>query len=408
MLSVAKSSSSRVGGKWYVVGLLWIAYLMNYIDRQVVFSVFPILRSELHFSDAQLGLIGTIFLWVYSLCMPFTGRVSDIFRRDRVIVASIALWSIATLGTGFSHSVGAFLGWRAVVGVTESMYVPAALGLIAGLHPGATRSRAIAIHMSAQYAGLVAGGWYGGWMADHIGWRLGFGSLAALGLVYAALLWILLKDARAGVQQDRPVTPFRVLSSRCYLTLNLSFFCFCVMLWMLYAWLPSIIYERFHLSMTESGLTATLYLQSSSVAGVLIGGTLADHWVRRTAAARFYLLGAGLLLCSPFAYLTFASPSLGIVKLSAMLFGLTAGLFMGNHFAAAYDVTERENYGFAAGFLNMAGGTAGGAGVLAAGLWKASLGIDTLALWAAGATMASAALMLFIAARYFRAEHSAK
>src|SRR5689334_711943 len=166
---------------WATVALLWFAYFLNYLDRQVVFSIFPVLRSDLGFSDTQLGLAGTLFIWVYSLCMPITGRLADIARRDRLIVSSLVLWSLATLGTGLSTSVPVFLFWRAVMGVTESLYVPAALAAIAVLHPGGTRSKALAVHGSAQFAGIIAGGWYGGWAADHIGWRPGFALLAVAG-----------------------------------------------------------------------------------------------------------------------------------------------------------------------------------------------------------------------------------
>src|SRR6185436_20177248 len=136
---------------WGILAFLWIAYVLNYVDRQVVFSIFPVLRAELGFSDAQLGLSGTMFLWVYSLCMPVTGRIADVLRRDRIIITSLVLWSLATLGTGLSTSATSLLAWRAVVGVTESLYVPAALATIAMLHPGSTRSKALAIHSSAQF-----------------------------------------------------------------------------------------------------------------------------------------------------------------------------------------------------------------------------------------------------------------
>ena len=143
---------------WATVAFLWFAYFLNYLDRQVVFSIFPVLRRDLGFSDTQLGLVGTLFLWVYSLCMPLTGRLADVVRRDRLVLSSLLLWSLATLGTGLSTSAPAFLFWRAVMGVTESLYVPAALATIAVLHPGMTRSKALAIHSTAQFAGIVAGG----------------------------------------------------------------------------------------------------------------------------------------------------------------------------------------------------------------------------------------------------------
>ncbi|MBV9223879.1 MAG: MFS transporter, partial [Acidobacteriaceae bacterium] len=116
---------------WSVVAVLWGAFVLNYIDRQIVFSLFPVLTRDLHFSAVQLGSIGTVFTWSYSLSMPVAGRIADIVRRDRLIAASLVLWSIATCGTGTAASVPMFLFWRAVMGVTESLFMPAALSVIA-------------------------------------------------------------------------------------------------------------------------------------------------------------------------------------------------------------------------------------------------------------------------------------
>jgi MFS transporter, Spinster family, sphingosine-1-phosphate transporter len=388
------------------VAFLWFAYFLNYLDRQVVFSIFPVLRRDLGFSDAQLGLVGTLFIWVYSLCMPLTGRLADVVRRDRLVISSLVLWSLATLGTGLSTSVPAFLFWRAVMGVTESLYVPAALATIAVLHPGTTRSKALAIHSTAQFAGIVAGGWYGGWTAEHIGWRPGFALVAVAGAAYAVALWSVFRGTpRLGTQQTHPAAkPADIFKSPCYWTLALAFFAFCTMLWMLYAWFPNFIYERYHLSMTESGFTATVYLQTSCMAGVLAGGVLADWLVQRIRAGRFLIAVAGLAGCAPFAFLSLAAGSLAIAKLSAAAFGFFAGVFVANTFAAAYDVISRQNYGLGAGILNLTGGLAGGAAILAAGLWKASVGMAPLMKWQAIASGAGAVLLLFVVVARFASD----
>lgn len=392
---------------WLVVALLWIAFLINYVDRQALFSIYPVLKRDLRLTDPELGLAGTVFIWTYSLCMPFTGRLADVFRRDRIIIASIILWSLATLGTGISDSAGPLLFWRGCVGLTESLYVPAALGLIAGLHPAATRSRALAVHSTAQYAGILTGGWYGGWMADHLGWRWGFAVLTVVGIAYALFLAKVLHTPAPEKAEPNPVRrtrPLEVLESRCYMAISLAFFMFCLMLWMLYAWLPNFLYEHFHLSMSESGLVATLYLQVSSAIGVVCGGVLGDQAVKKVRGARFYASAAGVILSAPFAYLAFSSESLLELKLAACAFGLTGGLLMSNQFAASYDVAEERNYGFAAGALNMVGGLAGGAGILAAGLWKASVGIAHLMFWAAAAAVLSGCVLLWATAVFFPRE----
>lgn len=391
---------------WRAVAFLWVTYFINYVDRQVVFSIFPALRRELGFSEAQLGLIGSVFTWVYSLCMPAMGRLADLAPRARVVLWSLMLWSLATLGTGLSGSPAAFLTWRGVMGVTESLYVPAALGLIASLHGASTRSKALAVHGTAQLAGIVAGGWYGGWAADTFGWRRGFFVLAAAGILYAFVLARALRglETLRPASRTAPAEPLAVFRSRCYLALSIAFFAFCAMLWMLYAWLPDFVRARYGLSLARSGFTATFYLQAGSALGVLAGGWLADRAAKRLAAGRFYVAAVGLLGAAPLAYLTFAAASLPALGLAATGFGLLAGLMIANVFASAFDVVSERNYGFGAGVLNLVGGLAGGAAIFCAGLWKESVGMATLMAWVALASMAAAGLMLLAAALRFEAD----
>ena len=394
------------GLAWGIVALLWFAYLINYIDRQIAFSIFPVLHKELHFSDTQLGLVGSLFIWVYSLAMPFTGRIADVCRRDRAVVGSIALWSLATLGTGLSASTGGFLAWRAAMGVTEAFYMPAALALIADFHPGATRSKALAIHGTAQFAGIVAGGWFGGWMADSVGWRYGFILLAGAGLAYTVVMAGMFPrfPRRVSERKSGLSAPLAVLKSRCYLALTCAFFVFNFMLWMYYAWLPNWVHERYGLSLTQSGFTGSFYLQVSTVAGVLAGGGFGDWMALRVGPGRFYVAGAGLLLCSPFAWLSLASGSLTLFKLACAAFGLASGLMIANLYASAYDVVSEENYGFSAGALNFCGGLAVGTAVFLAGLWKQSVGLAILMKWAALAAAVGACFLLLVAASAFQSD----
>ena len=382
-------------GAWTVVALLWVAYSLNYIDRQAVFSIYPALRRDLGFSDAQLGLIGSIFTWTYSFSMVATGRIADVFRVDRVIFSSLVLWSLSTIGTALSGSVAVFLFWRVLMGITESLYVPAALRLIVAVHGSATRSRALGIHMTAQVAGIVAGGW-GGWTADRIGWRRGFIWMGLAGVIYALVLWIpfrRLPSSGGGVERAAS-SPVQVLRSTPYLALVLAFFSYCVILWMVYAWLPDFLYERFGMSMAASGLTATLYVQTSTAAGVLLGTTAADRLATRVPLIRLFLASAGLLCAAPFAAVALGSHSIGLLKIAATGFGLFGGCFMGVVYPDAYDLIDRKNYGFAVGVLNLLGGLGGGTAIFVAGMWKTAIGIGPLMNFAACLGVAAAGLLI--------------
>jgi MFS transporter, Spinster family, sphingosine-1-phosphate transporter len=117
-----------------LVAWLWIAFALNYMDRQMVYSMFPALKADLGFAGAKLGLIGSVFMWVYTLSMPIAGRLADLWRRDYLLMASLLLWSAATLGCGLAASESTFLMWRGVMGITESLYYPTALVAIASYY----------------------------------------------------------------------------------------------------------------------------------------------------------------------------------------------------------------------------------------------------------------------------------
>lgn len=381
-------------GAWTLVALLCVAFVINYMDRQVVFAIFPVLRREMGFSETQLGLAGSLFTWTYSAAMPVAGRLADIFPKHRMVMASLILWSVATVTTALSRDINEFLVSRVFMGLSESLYVPAAIALITQAHAGATRSRALAVHGLAQFAGITLGGWYGGWAGEGIGWRPGLLILASAGIVYSLVILKFLHGpvTPAPVRQAASSSPLELLRSPSYIALSVTFFSFCGMLWMLYAWLPSYIYDTFHLSLADSGLTATLFLQSGSAAGALAGGYAGDTYGIRHRHGRFHVILFGLVLCAPFALGTFAAPTLPLLKISAFGFGLFAGVFVSNIFASAYDIVSARNFGLATGVINMAGGLGSGAAILFTGMWKQSASISSLMAIGAGFALLMAAI----------------
>ena len=181
---------------WLVVAMLWLVFLLNYLDRQVIFSLFPALRTDLHLRDFQLGLIPTAFLWVYAACSPWGGYLGDRLGRKRVIILSLALWSLVSLAIGRAQSFPQLLLGVALLGASEACYLPAGLALIADYHGERSRSLATGIHQSGGYVGMVAGGMGGGWIGEHYGWRPVFLLLGAAGLVYGLLVLLGLREKR--------------------------------------------------------------------------------------------------------------------------------------------------------------------------------------------------------------------
>lgn len=363
-----------------LVAFLWVAFALNYMDRQMVFSIFPALSRDLGFTSSQLGLIGSVFGWIYTLSMPVAGKLADRWPQDRMILASLLLWSLATLGCAFSQSTISFLTWRAAMGISESLYYPAAVALLATVNTSQTRSRALGIHQSAQLAGVAMGGWYGGWTADNMGWRNGFSFAAMFGIGYCVVLYFVLRETRkpAAISKAESDIKQGTILSPVYIALCAAFSAFCAMLWIFYAWFPAFLYDRFHLSMTDSGWNATLFVQTSCGAGLVLGTFLADRLSQTIPAARFYIAACGILCSAPFAFLAFHADSLWMVRIFSSAFGAFAGLMIGNVFAAAYDVVPVSLRGLGAGVLNMMGGISSSAMIFAAGVWKESIGFPTM------------------------------
>lgn len=384
---------------------MWVAYFLNYSDRQVIFSIFPILKSELGFTDTQLGLTGSIFLWVYAICSPIAGQIGDRFSKRRLVVLSLVLWSGVTALTGFAGTALLLLACRALIGVTESLFIPAAVALTANAHGPRTRSRAIAVFDTAQLAGVVMGGWFGGFMADSFHWRHAFYALGIFGILFAIPYSLFLKgtseeSAVETRKSDGGLAVATLLKIPSYRFLCVIFPVFTFALWLLYSWLPSFLYEKFSLSMAEAGFTATVYLQTATLFGLLLGGVCADRLYTRTKAARSWLVCLGLLLSAPCLHLIGNSDSLSFTKVAAIGFGLGSGLFIANLVVSSFEVVPADTRASAVGCLNLIGAFVSGFAALLGGMWKESVGIHVLLSYAA-LTCFGAAVLLAVGIRLF-------
>ncbi|MEW5979006.1 MAG: MFS transporter [Acidobacteriota bacterium] len=395
---------------WLLVAFMWVAYFLNYSDRQVVFSIFPILQSELGFSDTQLGLTGSIFLWVYAICSPIAGQIGDRFSKRVLVALSLFLWSGVTTLTGLSNSASTLLACRALIGITESLFMPAAVALTANAHGPATRSRAIALFDTAQLGGVVMGGWFGGFMAQEYHWRWAFYSLGLFGILYAAPYFLFLRNTseEAQVETKKSGATFAIsalIRVPSYRILCLVFPAFTFVLWLLYAWLPNFLYEKFSLSLSEAGFTATVYLQTATFFGLLLGGVLADWLYRHTQAARFWLVAAGLFLASPCVHLIGNSDSLFFTKLAAVGFGLGSGILIANLMVSSFDVIPADTRASAVGWLNFIGAFVSGFAALLGGSLKQTVGIDQLLTYSSALCVAAAGLLLLAIRFYFHEDY---
>ena len=393
-----------------LVAFMWVAYFLNYCDRQAISAMFPVLQSDLEMTDFQLGLTGTIFLWVYGCGCPIAGQLADRFSKRILVVLSLAVWSVVTVATGLATSAVMLLALRAAMGISESLYMPAAVALTANAHPAGKRSRAVALLITAQIAGTVGGSWFGGWMAQQGQWRVAFFVLGGIGLLYAVPYFLFLRTVRETTESDAPKNRERlalaeVIRVPTFLMLCVVFPAFLFGLWMIYSWLPSFLFEKFELKLADAAVTATVFLQTATLVGLLCGGILADKLYERTKAARLYLMMASLLLCAPCLYAIGNSDTLYATRVAASAFGLFAGFFMANIFPAAFEVVPADTRASAVGLLNFFGALVSGLAPLLIGLWKKTIGVDLWLSYAAVIYVAAAVVLIVGIHQLFREDY---
>jgi predicted MFS family arabinose efflux permease len=390
---------------WRLVGYLAVALCLNNADRHAVFSIFPILKSKLHFTDLQLGLSASLFLWVYALCNPIAGQIGDRYSRKKLVALSLLLWSGITALTGLATSPWMLLGCRGLLGISESLFMPAAMALLASAHGPRTRSLATNVFGIGEYLGVVLGGSFGSLVAQQFHWRFTFLTLGILGAVYVIPYWGFLH----GLREDDPPPVQEVGSSwsiaslvhlRSYWALCAAFPVCVSTVWLLYSWLPFFLYEKFSLTLAEAGFAATAYYQCSNLIGSLSGAVLADRLYARTKAARFWVAVAGFLFGAPCLFFIGHSSSLFMTKAAIVGFGLFGGLFLSNLMVASFDVVPSHTRASACGCMNLLGSMTSGFASLGEGKWESSVGIPSMMTLGALLSVA-AALLLTVAARYF-------
>src|SRR6185295_4037783 len=185
--------------KWWVVFMLWFVCFFNYADRQAISSVFPLLQKEFSFDKVQLGLIGSVFAWVYAGFALAAGLIADRFSRKHIILGACIVWSIFTLATAWCKTYSGFLWVRALTGLGETLYFPAVLSLLSDYHSKDTRSRALSWHQSGVYAGTILGSWMAAVLAEKNGWQFPFYLFGPIGVLLAFILMGCLREPKRQV-----------------------------------------------------------------------------------------------------------------------------------------------------------------------------------------------------------------
>lgn len=314
---------------WVVVALLWGVALLNYMDRQMLSTMRPSMEKDIPelASAENFGYLMAIFLWIYGCMSPVAGWIADRFNRKWLIVASLLVWSGVTFAMGFAHSFHQLYALRAVMGVSEALYLPAGLSLIVDYHTSATRSLAVGVHMTGIYLGQALGG-FGATVAAFYSWHATFRWFGLVGVAYAVVLGVCLRERKAVADGDggraagsgRPGGSILrgLFRTKAFYVILFYFAAASVPGWAVKNWLPTLAAQSLRLDMSVAGPIVTITLSVASLLGVLAGGAVSDKWVARTSRGRIYTSCIGVAL---------TIPSLLLIGLGHSMTGTIAAMF---------------------------------------------------------------------------------
>lgn len=369
---------------WLVVALLWVVALLNYMDRQMLSTMQGAMKLdivELQKAEA-FGALMAVFLWIYGIVSPFAGVVADRVSRKKLVVGSLFVWSAVTYLMGYASDFTQLYWLRALMGVSEALYIPSALSLIADWHEGKSRSLAIGIHMTGLYVGQAVGG-FGATIAATFSWHSTFYWFGITGIAYSVVLALLLHDkpkaAAAVAASPNPATLMKKESLWRGLSVVLSTWAFWVILiyfavpslpgWATKNWLPTLFADSLGLDMAQAGPMSTITIAASSFVGVLLGGVLSDKWVLRNIRGRIYTSAIGLGMTIPALVLLGFGHSVVAVVGAGMLFGIGFGMFDANNMPILCQIISAKYRATAYGVMNMVGVFAGAAVTHLLGKW---------------------------------------
>jgi MFS family permease len=354
---------------WLMVVLLLPVALLNYLDRQLVATMQKSIMGSVDDlkTQAQWGHLLAWFKWTYALASPFAGYVADRFGRRHVIALSLFVWSADTWATAHATSYDQLLATRAIMGLSEAFYIPAALALIADHHGTATRSRAVGLHQIGIYLGVMLGS-LGGYVADDpaLGWRWAFTGLGLLGVAYALPLWWWLRDTPrdAATPPARPdVAVGELLGNRDFRLLLLYFTLPALAGWVVRDWMPSVLQKDLGLTQGLAGVSAVVWWQGAAILSALGGGWLADRWMRRSPRGRQQVSALGMSLIVPALLgvgIVIGQGSLPLAIAFLVLFGLGWGLFDSNNMPILAQIARPDQRATGYGLMNLASISCGG------------------------------------------------
>ncbi|MGN0845947.1 MAG: MFS transporter [Kiritimatiellia bacterium] len=398
----------RIDYKWVALGLLWMAFFLQQGMRQIYGPLLGSIQTAVGATDVQLGLVSTVFTLVYGLTIPFAGFAADLFSRKWMVAIGVAIFSLGILTSGFVTCIGALVVTYGLVnGFGQPFYYPSSTSLISQLHAD-SKATALSCLQLGMYVGVIGCSWLAGWFAGlgAEGWRLPFKTLGALGLVWAVILAVTLRDTRpvaaaAAAHRVTIAAALRAMFSKpaaVLIALALGMEVYVDVGFK--TWMPNYLAETFGVSKASAGLNAVLWHYLGAVLGVVVGSRLGDRLVSRVPTIRFWIIGGGLLLGVPFILWMSQAATYVSCCLAMFLFGVFRGAYDSNNFAAFFDVVEPRYHASAAGFNLMIAFLFGCFSPTVLGWTKAHYSMST-GLASLGVAYLAGCLLLAAACRFF-------
>lgn len=370
---------------WLTVGLLFLVGLFNYLDRIMLTTMRGSIMESIPMTEAEFGLLTSIFLWIYAILSPFAGFIADRFKRSHVIIASLFVWSLVTWMTGHATTYNQLLLSRALMGISEAFYIPAALALIVDYHRGPTQSLATGLHLAGVMLGQSLG-FLGGWIAEKYSWNLAFNSFGLIGISYAIILIFLLREpVHTGIFEIKETNKKKedkkekikftgvlknIFSKPAYIYLLIFWGFMGLVSWMISAWLPTYYQENFQLSQTQAGLYATAYLYPVSIVGAILAGVITDKWSVRNKYARVLVPIIGLAIAAPCVFLASYTSVLPLAIVFLMVYGFMRMTVDDNLMPIMCLFVENRYRATAYGVMNMFATLVGGLGIFLTGVMR--------------------------------------
>lgn len=403
--------------KWEVLLLLWMAYLLNQGDRQVFNTVLPAIRDALSLTDTSVGLIATIFNLAFAIAVPVGGWMGDRFSRKWVVTLSVLFFSVATMFTGMATSFVWLIVLRSVAtGGGEALFGPSNYSILAQYHTD-TRARAMSIHQTAYYVGVILAGWLAGLIADKAGWRWSFLIFGGIGILWGILMVFRLDNRPPSIsskesgEMAKPgfLDGFKaVFTTPTALMLTIGFSGLIFVITGFMTWVPAYLQEEFGQSQAEAGFNSMFWTYVAAFVGILLAGSLSDRLALRACRYRMYLSAVGLVLGAVSLFFMGGKSSLAFIYFCFAAWGFFRAFFDANTYSVLYDVTPERLHASCGSVMGMTGFAVGAFAPLVLGAMKQSMGSLSSAFPLLALIWIVCGLLMFVVARFFYAKDRAK